>query len=537
MQAAPRLPAWGWLAVAGGSLLQLWLALRLPVTLLADTRHDDAWYFWRARDLAAGDWLGPYDQLTLMKGPGYPLFAALSYRLGLPVTLSQALLYLAGVALLAHAVLQLGRSAGLAVALFLLLLLHPAIPPVRLIRDDIYAAQALILVACAVHLLLLPPGARGRLGWAIGGGLAFAWLWVTREEGAWILPGLALLAGAALWRERGRWRGLAVAAATAALALAALAGANRLAYGSFAIVDLKDPAFNRALAALERVRVGERVAHVPVPARVREAIYAESPAFAALRPWFDGLGGSYLHSSCTTYPATCGDYAGGWFHWALRDAVAWAGHYRTPQDAAAAYRQIAGEVEAACAAGRLDCGFVPVAAVPPLPAAQWRELPARLGALARLLLSQQPLAPPRASRGKPGDLQAMMAAAGGPPRTAGPDDPAGTPKVGPAGQPARRVLKALDGLYRLLMPALALAAALAGLFWLGQVARGIRRPDGIAWLAAALWLLVLARGAVLVLIDLAAFPAVNEKYLSAAYPLLGAALLLTAALPFRRGLR
>lgn len=44
------------------------------------------------RYLAEGKWLGPYDQLTLVKGPGYPAFLALAQWLGLPVSLAHALL-------------------------------------------------------------------------------------------------------------------------------------------------------------------------------------------------------------------------------------------------------------------------------------------------------------------------------------------------------------------------------------------------------------------------------------------------------------
>ena len=49
-----------------------------------------------------------------------------------------------------------------------------------------------------------------------------------------------------------------------------------------------------------------------------------------------------------------------------------------------------------------------------------------------------------------------------------------------------------------------------------------------------LWLLVLSRVTILLLVVLSSFPAFNNKYLSASFPLLCSALLLTLYLPFRK---
>ena len=58
------------------------------------------------------------------------------------------------------------------------------------------------------------------------------------------------------------------------------------------------------------------------------------------------------------------------------------------------------------------------------------------------------------------------------------------------------------------------------------------RPDPYWWLCHALWLLVTCRVAILVIVDLSSFPAINVSYLSATFPLFWAAPLLTAYLPF-----
>ena len=41
--------------------------------------HDDLLFVQHAAHIAAGNWLGPYDELTLVRPPGYPLFIAATF--------------------------------------------------------------------------------------------------------------------------------------------------------------------------------------------------------------------------------------------------------------------------------------------------------------------------------------------------------------------------------------------------------------------------------------------------------------------------
>src|SRR6516164_7767786 len=66
-----------------------------PLAVLADAMHDDGLFMTLGRHLAAGEWLGAFNQFTLMKGPGYPAFLALSHWLGISASLAHALLHCA----------------------------------------------------------------------------------------------------------------------------------------------------------------------------------------------------------------------------------------------------------------------------------------------------------------------------------------------------------------------------------------------------------------------------------------------------------
>ncbi|NJN60318.1 MAG: hypothetical protein HC795_01160 [Coleofasciculaceae cyanobacterium RL_1_1] len=124
----------------------------------------------------------------------------------------------------------------------------------------------------------------------------------------------------------------------------------------------------------------DTAAIVPVPASARAAIYDHSPAFRELRPALEVPPNTGWRSqSCAE--GICDDYAGGFFFWALRDAAAAAGYYETPDRAAAFYRQLAAEINAACDDGVLRCrsglwGMVP--------ALRWQTIPRWLGSMGRL---------------------------------------------------------------------------------------------------------------------------------------------------------
>lgn len=610
---------WRWIAFGAMSLAFVALSVHLPVGVFADAQFDDAWFFGRAHDLAAGRWLGPFSQMTLMKGPGYSLFLALCYTLGVSAVLVQALLYLLGCSLFARAVWSLSRCWLLAAAAFAGCLWHPYLFPTRMTRDDIYAAQALIYLACLIQILV-PSGPKARVGWAIGAGVSFAWLWMTREEGIWVVPASLVLCAAILWRDRSRVTDVARAVAAGAVAFALVAGANFAAYRTLSIVDFKGP-YAQAVNALQSVRVGEPVAYVPVPGKVRERVYAISPAFASLRPYLERDGRVWMTFGCQVYASTCGDYAGGWFIWALRDAVAAQGLYDKPAHADAFYRKVAAEVRAACKDGRLTCSRGLVSYLPAITPAQWRTVPAKAEALASLLLVRDPPPAPEASRGDVAGLRVMWDFEGLPRRTLveaertetlagvidGPlgarlqarcatsagetlisgdpvNDPAGQgfnfhlpinaacrlqfagagaadPSVGydpmPAGRQVTlagrvihigayarasdfkaevaggRVVQAIGTLFRMLMPVLLIAAMAGYLVHLAMLARGRVRLDAYWWVTHALWLLLAARCAILVLVDVSSFPGVNILYLSAAFPLTMAATLLTIGLGAR----
>jgi len=389
--------------VAVVAATHLVLLLHTPIALFANASHDDTLFMRLAMHVASGEWLGPFSQYTLMKGPGYPLFVALSSAIGIPLSLGHALFQLAAVGVAALAVARLGGGAGLGILAFVVLLLHPAglsRDLVRVIRDQIYWGQSLLVAASLALGYFGAREARRGAGWCAAAGLVLAWAWYTREESVWFLPGAAVLAaGAALveWAaarsvRRAALKTLFVAAGFASLQLA-LSTANWLAYGTFTAVDFKEGRFVAALNALQGVRSGDQVPYVPVSKATRQAVYEVSPSFASMRAYFDPPppGQTPWQYGCKRRPETCGEIAGGWWIWALRDAAARRGHYDSPRAAREFFGAIADEVERACDSGRLSCRRAALDYLPRMTAEQWRSLPERaLQSFRQLLLVETP---------------------------------------------------------------------------------------------------------------------------------------------------
>ncbi len=362
---------WFWAAVAL-TLLKLWLTRGLDVYALGNADHDDALFVRLAQHLVRGEWLGPYDQLTLAKGPAYSIFIAAAFWSGLPLFLAQQLLYAGACAALVCAVRPALVSPAGRFALYALLLLNPMSYDTsslgRVLRQHLQVPLMLLVLAGLMALLLRRERTpRQNLYWSLLLGFSWGGFYLTREDDAFLLPAIALIGGAWLWRA---WRDGAsrrtaavkcagLAFLTAVIPIIAVSVQNHRHYGWFGTVEFRAAAFQDAYGALTRIHTGPAQTNIPVPREAREAAYTVSAAFAGLRPHLEGaIGRGWAEASAawTGLPPEERQIGGGWFMWALRDATAAAGHATSARAALDFYRQVAIEVNAACADGRLPAG-------------------------------------------------------------------------------------------------------------------------------------------------------------------------------------
>src|SRR5229473_2739658 len=265
-------------AIGALVLLRLWLGSRLHVTPKV-APHDDLLFLDQAKALLDGQWLGKLDALTLIKGPFYPLFIAATQVAGIRLIAAEQWFYVASCGLFAVALTpwvpsRWGRALAFAVLAF-----NPMSfatdPATRVIREGIYPALTLAVLACSIGLV-------ARTAWALGLGFALSAFWLTREEGIWIVPSLLALASIAVLQLRG-WPAaraktlLHAAVIPAFLLVASIDGVivtNCWKYSVCATTEFSTDWFSSATRALYRVKPRQEKPYYLLPREARERAYA-----------------------------------------------------------------------------------------------------------------------------------------------------------------------------------------------------------------------------------------------------------------------
>ncbi|MET0931841.1 MAG: hypothetical protein ABWX74_20160 [Aeromicrobium sp.] len=502
------------------SCLYLLIATNQPLGVNAYAPHDDTYFLRGAQAMVAGDWLGLFNQMTLIKGPGFTYFLAANHWTGLPVTLSLALVFLVSCLVLVHVLGRVGLAHPLVrLALLTALLLQPAVMPVQIIRDSLY--HSLFLLVLAGMISLATDRGRGAAIRMACWGLVLGLFWITREEGIWIFPALAVLVSARLWQLRKDRSGrLPFVLAAAAYAVGAVvptlvtSAINQREYDTFAVQDFKSKAFQGALESLDGIVVEPDVALAPVPNRALDLAYDASPAMRTIKPYLEGPETSgYLSMSCTAVPDACGSFIGGLWPWALRDAVAYAGRFTSQSDADAFFTRISSDIAKGCERGDFKCRSSVLPLVPVVPTSTLLDVPGSIWDAARLTAygpgSYRPTA---ASAGSPEEIAQFTDFVGDPPRTASEAE-----GYSPTATGWSEVRHQLARVYSVVTP----IVVLAGLVAFGTaVVRLLRRRDvgrPLLLVAAACWLLYLSRLSLVALIDVTSFPAIASSYLEPAY--------------------
>lgn len=538
-----------WIAACGMTFVAyLWVWAAMPVMAIPDAVVDDALFVRNARLILSGQWLGAYNQLTLAKGVGFPLWLALLAGIGISALLGQAMLYAGAALLLVRGLARWIRHEGALFAIWLLLLANPALysmATLRILREGFYTPMLLLILGLILWWVRLS-AERARRGWmlvAIALGFSLGIFHLTREETVWILPfllGCLVLRVVALRRGEavGGWRRealmLGLCAASAALPVLVVSALNARHYAYFGTVEFRDGDFIRAYGALARLGP-DAPSLIVLPRAVLPALFAASPAAAELRPYFElGRGQDYINVGCATYRVEpCdGELRAGWFMWALRDATVISANHWQRKAVRDFNRRLAAEVNAACDSGALTCqprrdSLAPpfrTAYVGPSLEAGWRLL-----AVARAMVSPPRPESLRSIYFAPNDFTPRASAFLELTRAALYVDVLRSDQLAPEYLPFSLPVQKATILLRLLAGADRVWAWVAGPFQIGGFLAFLLLPWlwwrgavpacwPLFFLCAGGYLLFATRVALLAYLDTVAIPSVNLLYLSPAMP-------------------
>jgi hypothetical protein len=357
------------------------------------TEYDALWYVNAARHWY---WGSPYSWTAFARPPAYPLFIALAHLCAIPLRIAIELFQIGAYLVLVSAFRKAGVPRLVCLLAFAVMLLHPAsfLFNNHTMSDSFYAG--VLPLALGGLLLTLFTGKSGHAIWT---GVTLGVLWNTREESILIPAMLGVFFAVAVFRQRsqiGSWKAAArfwikpAASMLAPLALLVLAVdvANYRVFHSFSKSDLTSPSFQAAYKALLRIRPSRPERFVSVSTEALEMAYQVSPAFARLKPQFEGdLGRAWQVPAFTSLGIH--EIGAPWFFWALRSVAANSGDiHASAENADRFYRDAAREINRACDEGRVPTRFVLSTFLDPGALASIRYLPESFRRIAGLFLQQ-----------------------------------------------------------------------------------------------------------------------------------------------------
>ncbi len=349
-----------YLALAGMTLLKLWMLRGLPIYPLPSAICDDGLMAQWAWSMLSGDWLGPFSCFTFAKEPGFAAYLAGTYRLGLPYIYATSLLYAAGCLIVIRAAGHIVRSRVFLAACYAILLFCPVMTAAetgqRAYRNGLGAALSLWVVGGVLNLYFeigegsLPQN----LAWSLITGMALGILWETKSDAVWLLPfAVTALALAAFLPERrtGRraWKRLPLLFLPFCclfLCVKAVDVMNARAYGASRIAG-----YEEAMSLLTGgIRFEDATGKVSLSRKDFGTLCEFSPTLASARKQVERQ--MDLYDPYDTRPGD-GNVEDGWLGWALISGFRDAGYYKDCESASRFYTRVGEELSAAAARGSL----------------------------------------------------------------------------------------------------------------------------------------------------------------------------------------
>ena len=360
-------------------VFRIWLISGIPLNI-ASSPHDTLFYAKAAHYIIHGQWMGPYNEMTLIKGPFYAIFMVFSFITGLPLLFNETIFYVIACIVMYFAIIPLIKNKWWRLLLFGILLFSPAslaIPEnLRVYRGFVYFSLTLFVVAFSVGLFL-------RVGnklvllffWACGLGLSMGAFMFTREEGIWIYPMLLLLLISCLaniWMRniKHRWlRSIIVLCSIIIwyIPILTVSNMNYSKYGFWGYSETLEKDFNRVINNLGRIKTSVWYPYSSVTRESLEKAYEVSPLMADLKPAIDvGLDYWLIYSSGASlespswyieryFNENAKQIGNGHFLWLFRDVLASKGYFSSGHYPREYLRALADQLQKACDNEILDC--------------------------------------------------------------------------------------------------------------------------------------------------------------------------------------
>lgn len=278
------------------SLLKIILYYFIPINILGNAPHDDYLFYRLGKSISEYNWLGQYDQLTLIKGPIYPLFISVSIYFHIPLRILEALFSILASLYFLNSTRFLFKSINIRLIIFILISFFPFIFTAleyRVLRDSVYIYLLLFILSDIFFILTnhkLPKIFLSRRFFSLGFFLSLFFL--TREEGIWIIPGLLIfiLCFSLLARISSKefiiyFLSLLLSFYLTNIIFKSL---NKIYYDSYILNTFKDENFDYGYSALFRIKHNSSIKRISIPSNTWNEIFELSPTAKTLSNYING---------------------------------------------------------------------------------------------------------------------------------------------------------------------------------------------------------------------------------------------------------
>jgi len=527
---------WLWLLIISTSIVKIWFVKGLQITAYYDAVHDDLHFVQQALYLLQGKWLGPYNQLSLIKGPSYPFFLALTSIFEIPLIISQNLVYILSCILFVVALFPLKIKRWVSYFLFLVLLFNPLTfdkyITTRVYRDYLYASITILIVSLCIGLLLrIHENDKKIIFWSIGLGIALFGFWTMREEGVWILPYVILLPAYAMFDIVKKQRDgffkkisfLGLPFLLFGLGLITVSGLNYYKYGVFGITEMTNRTFTSAFGSLTRIKSDSWYEQVPVPSESRNILYQFSPAMRELKTYFEGdVGESWSTYNPKGVVTTRPEIFGGWSVWAFRDAVSYAGYYSNGKFPKDFYNRLISETNKACQSDEIDCYPLHHSLLQPIDKRHYGPILNSIKQASEYIINLSGINVTDVPSNKGSSNQLLFQSITNQQEESDADrEVNNSVKIQLNWIKTITIPKVIYSIYKTLLPiATLLSFLLSPLFLINLFFSKDYKKSIILISIIGMWIVLITRITLLALIDATSFPAINTSYLSPLYALL-----------------
>ena len=291
---------------------------------------DDYYILHSAMSILEFHWMGGFQGRTLSKGPGAPIFIAISNAIGLTLTQAQFLLYIGASILFVYVLKKVIKSDLLRIIIFCFILFNPLMYSDALLsvyRDNVNCSFLLYVISCIFGIFFnYKEDFKKIIPYMIGFGIFGSWMAITREETIWISPliicsviitCLFIIFDKECLQKKKKILLYIIPASIYIVVILVICTFNKIAYGEFVRIEQNTRAYKSFIKAISSVDVKEPDLTVPVPKEAREKLYEVSPAFSELKDTFDGASGNNL----SKYGRNSNEIETGWLMWTVFAAL------------------------------------------------------------------------------------------------------------------------------------------------------------------------------------------------------------------------